>query len=222
MYRFKKSLIALIGVLTLVGIVTVTVPHIGRGASGTSNNAPTSQTQNVNVVNTPTVNAQQSGTWNVGINGTPTVGLDEANNTVKIDSTNPLPVRNVDNPANQPYQKAFPFLIQQGSNFADQAFAVPVGKRLVIEYVSGQFEISTGQLPVVTIVTFINGEQFTHFVVLNRLGVSGGILDKFVIGQPLTLYADPQSTVAIALSRNAVDGIAQGSVAVSGHFVDVP
>ena len=73
MYRFKKSLIALIGVLTLTGIVTVALPHIGRGASGT--NAPTSQTQNVNVVNTPSVSAQQSGTWNVGINGTPSVNV---------------------------------------------------------------------------------------------------------------------------------------------------
>ena len=85
MYRFKKSLIALIGVLTLVVIVTVSMPHIGRGASGTGTNAPTSQTQNVNVVNTPTVTAQQSGSWNVGINGTPTVNVGNTTN-------NPIPI----------------------------------------------------------------------------------------------------------------------------------
>jgi hypothetical protein len=31
MYRFKRSLIPLIGVLALVGIMTVSLPHIGRG-----------------------------------------------------------------------------------------------------------------------------------------------------------------------------------------------
>jgi hypothetical protein len=74
---------ALMGVLTLVVIITVSMPHIGRGASGT--NAPTTQTQNVNVVNTPTVSAQQSGTWNVGINGTPTVNVASMPNS-------PLPI----------------------------------------------------------------------------------------------------------------------------------
>ena len=85
MYRFKKSLIALMGVLTLVVIVTVSMPHIGRGASGTGPNAPTAQTQNVNVVNTPTVSAQQNGIWNVGINGTPSVNVASMPNT-------PLPI----------------------------------------------------------------------------------------------------------------------------------
>jgi hypothetical protein len=73
------------GVLTLVVIVTVSMPHIGRGASGTGTNAPTSQTQNVNVVNTPTVSAQQNGIWNVGINGTPSVNVASMPNT-------PLPI----------------------------------------------------------------------------------------------------------------------------------
>jgi len=71
------------GVLTLVMIVTVSMPHIGRGASGA--NAPTSQTQNVNVVNTPTVSSQQNGIWNVGINGTPSVNVASMPNT-------PLPI----------------------------------------------------------------------------------------------------------------------------------
>ena len=114
MHKFRKSFIALIGVLLLFGIATVTRPHIGRGASGMTSSAPTSQTQNVNVVNTPTVSAQQSGTWNVGINGTPAVsvanfpsttnvGIDTSANTVRIDTANPLPVRDADNPARQPF-----------------------------------------------------------------------------------------------------------------------
>src|SRR5260370_37319893 len=53
---------ALIGVVTLIVVTTVLMPHMGYGSSGTGSNAPTSQTQNVNVVNTPAGNAQQSGT----------------------------------------------------------------------------------------------------------------------------------------------------------------
>jgi hypothetical protein len=138
MYRFKKSLIALIGVLTLVVIVNVSMPHIGRGASGA--NAPASQTQNVNVVNTPSVNAQQSGTWNVGISGTPVVGLDAGNNTVKfdavnntvkVDPTNPLSIRDVDNPARQPFRKSVFVSFPDGATFAaiNPGINPPAGKR---------------------------------------------------------------------------------------------
>src|SRR5215472_912712 len=107
MHEFKRSLTALIGILILVGIVTFALPRNARSANATSSSAPTTQTQNVNVVNTPTVTAQQSGPWNVGINGTPTVavsnfptttsvGIDGSANTVKVDTTNPLPVQDVD------------------------------------------------------------------------------------------------------------------------------
>src|SRR5262249_3830823 len=124
MYEFKRSMTALIGVLILVGIATIARPHTGRGASGTTAAAST-QTQNVNVVNTPTVNAQQSGVWNVGINGTPpvavsnfpattNVAIDSSANTVKIDTANPLPVRDVDNPARQPFQRNGDAIIADG------------------------------------------------------------------------------------------------------------
>ncbi len=119
MYRFKNSLIGLIGLLTLMVIITVTVPHIGRGAIGNGNNAPTSQTQNVNVVNTPAVNAQQSGTWNVGINGTPTVGFNSSANTVKIDPATTLAIRDADNAARQPFHAAANVNIPDGSTVAN-------------------------------------------------------------------------------------------------------
>jgi hypothetical protein len=77
MYEFKRSLVALLGILTLVGIAIVAFPHNGRSANGPNNNAPTAQTQNVNVVNTPGVSAQQTGPWNVGITGTPTVNAQQ-------------------------------------------------------------------------------------------------------------------------------------------------
>src|SRR5690348_3575206 len=145
MYKFRNGLAGLLGLLTLVVITTVTLPHIGRGALANTNNGPASQTQNVNVVNTPAVNALQSGTWNVGINGTPninvanmpTVGIDSAANTVKLDMTNALPVRNSEEPARTAFQAKSLADFADGVNdtLADIT-TVPAGKRLVIQHVS--------------------------------------------------------------------------------------
>jgi hypothetical protein len=192
------------GVLTLVVIVTVSMPHIGRGASGA--NAPTSQTQNVNVVNTPTVNAQQSGAWNVDIAGTPsvlvanfpattTVGIDGSANTVKIDTTNPLPVRDVDNPGRHPI--AASCTINNNQGFPCFVTTVPPGKRLVIEMVQLQLAASGLELTVVT-----NNTTITY--------------QFFEPSQLVRVYADPLSTVQVA------GGQAGTRAAISGYLVDLP
>jgi hypothetical protein len=234
MYRFKKSLIALTGVLTLVAIFTVAVPHIGRGASGTGNNAPTSQTQNVNVVNTPTINAQQSGTWNVGINGTPVVGLDAGNNTVKfdavnntvkVDPTNPLSVRDMDNPARQPFRKSVFVSLADGSTFnaINPGITPPVGKRLVIETISASGNVPSGQ----KFACSLNlTDEFAQpiFNLEMPLSLSGtfGPVDTFQGTTTTRMYVDPSDNVTFYAFRTAGTGAAGMRVNFSGYFVDVP
>jgi hypothetical protein len=75
MYKFKNSLIAMGGLAVIAVAAPLVMPFIGFGSNAASGNAPTSQAQNVNVVNTPTVSSQQNGTWNVGINGTAGVNV---------------------------------------------------------------------------------------------------------------------------------------------------
>jgi len=202
MYKFKSSLFGLLGVLTLVAIVTVAMPH--RGAGSTGGSAPTSQTQNVNVVNTPTVSAQQSGSWNVGINGTPTVtvsnfpatnnvGIDPAANTVKIDATNPLPVRDVDNPARHPF--AASCTINNNGGFPCTLTMVPPGKRLVIEMFQltangGELYVTVANTPIKY--TFLQSTQLVR------------------------VYADPLTTV------QAAGGAAGTVVTITGYLVDLP
>jgi hypothetical protein len=202
MYRFKSSLFGLLGVLTLVALVTVAMPN--RGAGGTGSSAPTSQTQNVNVVNTPTVSAQQSGPWNVGINGTPTVavtnfpdttnvGIDPAANTVKIDATNPLPVHDVDNPARHPFAAACTINNNVGNPCT--MTLVPPGKRLVIE----MFQLTT------------NGGELN--VTLNNTPM------KYTFSQSTQLvrvYADPLTTV------QAAGGVVGTIATITGYLVDLP
>ena len=90
MYKFKNSLIAFAGLAALAVVTPLLMPLIGLGSNATGLNAPTSQTQNVNVVNTPTVSAQQNGTWNVGINGTPTVNVSPNETVLAYDQTRTL------------------------------------------------------------------------------------------------------------------------------------
>jgi hypothetical protein len=236
MYRFKKSLIALTGVLTLVAIVTVAVPHIGRGASGTGSNAPTSQTQNVNVVNTPSVNAQQSGTWNVGINGTPVVGLDAGNNTVKfdavnntvkVDPANPLSVRDVDNPARQPYGNFRIINLNDGDGGNTTFFSeVPAGKRLVIEQISLDGYVPTGQIWQRAVIGVDRGNSTLTFdIEVKPRGpdpFSNGARDQFASSQQVRLYADAGSTPSFFVQRSNSAGTARMQMTISGYFVDVP
>jgi hypothetical protein len=92
MVRFRNSILTGIGLVVLFAVGTMTNPRNGYSSPGGTPGAPSAQTQNVNVVNTPGVIAQQAGVWNVGISGTPVVGVDPSNNTVKIDGNSTLKV----------------------------------------------------------------------------------------------------------------------------------
>jgi hypothetical protein len=227
MYEFKRSLIALTGVLILVGIATITRPLTGRGASGTGSSAPTSQTQNVNVVNTPTVNAQQSGTWNVGITGTPVVGLDGGNNTVKVDTTNPLPVRDVDNPARQPFQEHRTIYIADGtySNSVDFTM-VPANKREVIEFVSVLGLMPPGQSLRRVGIT-VGDNSLTYSIGFEPRGpcpnlIGNGLCSIFEGSQQVRLYQNAYHTPQFFGIRSDTAGTAQIDVEISGYFVDIP
>ena len=201
MNRFRNLIITAIGFSSLIAVGTITNPRVGYGSGGSSA-APTSQTQNVNVVNTPTVSAQQSGVWNVGITGTPSVGLDAANNTVKFDANNntvkidpgaPVPVRDADNPAGQPF--AASCVINNNMGFPCTLTNVPPGKRLVIE----MFQIggSGGELGVTT--------NNVHFVW------------HIQPGQHVRAYADAGTSVTAAGAPQA--GL---EADISGYLVNLP
>jgi len=243
MYRFKKSLIALIGVLTLVGVVTVAVPHIGRGASGTSS-APTAQTQNVKVVNTPGEPVPVQGTvapstgtlWNVGVVGTPSVAIsnlpsttnvaiDGSANTVKVDTSNPLAIRDVYNPARQPFRKSVFVSLPDGTTFAaiNPGLNPPVGKRLVIEAISASGNIPSGQKYACSLNITDEFAQvlFDLDLTLTLQGTFGPI-DTFQGNTKTKLYLEPSDNVAFDVFRTAGAGAAGIRVSFSGYFVDVP
>jgi hypothetical protein len=222
--KFKHPFVALGGLAAIAVGAPLLLPHIGFGSSAGRLTAPTNQPQNVNVVNTPTVGAQQSGTWNVGINGTPTVGLDVGNNTVKIDTASPLPVRDADEPARTAFQAMGSGDFDFGSNQTTiDLTTVPAGKRLVIQYVSATMRLPNGhKFTEVSLFTAFDGNGGVSLFLVPSLTASDANSDYFAASQPVFKYAGAGTLVTARLFRDSAGvGVSgAGIVAISGYLID--
>jgi hypothetical protein len=160
------------------------------------------------VTNTVPVTAQQSGVWTVGISGTPTVN-------VASSASSPVFVRNVND--------VQPFQLTSGSfsftaDSAHSSFTVPSNKRLVIEYVSGEVLVPTGQ-KVLDVFLLAAGDYGYMTLTVNGTDSSGH--DFATFSQPMTMYADAGSNVVLGAERSSTVGIASIQCMVSGYLVDV-
>lgn len=135
----------------------------------------------------------------------------------------PVPTRDVDNPAREPFQR---FLVEQLNDGEFSAgdrvsFSVPAGKRLVIEYVSLLSVVPTGQKLRVKIDAFAGGHG-SHQLTLSGEGSFQGGRDDYKASHLTRIYADPGTDVFIRVARNSTSGIAGINASVSGYLVDVP
>jgi len=225
-YKFKESLIAVIGLVSLVAIATVITPHLIYGSSGPTPFAAPSQTQNVNVVNTPTVNAQQSANWNVGI--------DAAHNIVTVDDSNPISVREMNIPAWQPYQVAANISLNAAEATKTVFVDVPVGKIFVIEFASVVGCVPSGQtLQIAQVLTSgpgqVAGDPPGAFAASYEVPITARGTDAFACGdkfagsQPTPLYVRPGlGQLRFFVQRSASANSALITMTVSGHLVDTP
>jgi len=148
----------------------------------------------------------------------------------------PVPVYDVNNPAFQPFQIYRSFSLGAGIYVNSFNFEVPEGKRLVIEYVSADVEIPSGQKFYAYIQTIINvpsgfntanhnlvphftGSFYTPFLRVYK--------DVFSIGHVVRLYADPISSpifhsVTFTLNRFSNSGVAEVRASISGYLIDMP
>ena len=146
------------------------VPVTGSIAvTGTSNvnvtNASIPVTGSVNVTNasipvTGAVSAAQAGTWNVGLVGTPTV--------IVVDPSTQMPYSN-----------------HSTCGTESNPCAVPAGKRLVIEYVSGVFTSSAN--PTNNTVMIVNGAAEHDFV---GYAITGSVPGLFAFSTPMKMVLD--------------------------------
>lgn len=196
MYKFKKSLIGLIGLVSLVAIATAITPHLSYGSSGPTAAAPTAQTQNVNVVNTPTVNAQQSGTW---------------------------VVRDVDNPARQHIEATINVNLFDGQPVGLSTLAtVPAGKTLVVEYISIDGRLTNQRLVSTRVGAFMQDQDLgkSHFLTLTNEGADQFGRQVFTASQSMRLYFLQGTDVVVTSERNSVDGFGFVTVTLSGYLVN--
>lgn len=155
-------------------------------------------TQNVNIINTPTV-------------------------TVANPPANPVAVRDVNNPAFQPFQKFMIGSVNDGElSIAFDILTVPAGKRAVIETVTVQNSSPLGQKSRTYIITIVGGETGYHAIVLTPQGPLG-TLEELSATTSIRLYADPGTVIRGFFDRSGYPtGIAGANVQISGYYVNVP
>jgi hypothetical protein len=167
----------------------------------------------VNIVNPVPLPVSGTVTGNVGVTGT--VGLASGasvrvNNTV----TDPVRVRNV-NDAIQPFQATVSCPNTFGA-CAIGMYVVPMGKRAVIEYVSGKAE-GSGSFDVdPDLQTMTGGVTAQH-----ELTSSTAPRGTSTWGQQIRMYADPGSNIGAGVFTNPPTSVSF-TFTISGYLVDVP
>ncbi|MCK9688955.1 hypothetical protein [Scleromatobacter humisilvae] len=122
------------------------------------------------------------------------------------------------------YDDAAPFSqrldITMTGGFGSGSFTVPAGVRLVIDYISADIGCIPGGNVLFDVATYLNGAEVeSHLPVFNN----GVILGQQVysVSAQTRIYADPNSTVTIALLGPSTGG--GGSITgVYGHVVPAP
>ena len=103
------------------------------------------------------------------------------------------------------------------SGFGSGTFTVPVGVRLVIDYISADLACAPGGSMLFDVATYLNGAEVESHLPLFNNGVVLG-QQVFSVSSMTRIYADPNTTVTIALLGPS-SGSAGSIVGVYGHFV---
>ncbi len=136
--------------------------------------------------------------------------------------TSPVPIRDVDNPARQPFQWPFAWFVAPGlAGEFSPSITVPAGKCLVIETVSAQAVADVSTFMRLRILTTANGQLVAHFIDVENRGTAGGLIN-FHGTHAVRIYADPGTTVRFGAGRGDTSGYVDVNAAISGYFVDVP
>ena len=181
----------------------------------TSSPAPAQSSVPVTVVNTTAspVPTAAVGTTLVAIRGTPTV-------TVGNSLTSPVQVHNV-NDATTPFEERLVFNIDPGNQQNHGSFAVPTGKRLVIEHISANTTGPSGQKFIAGLTTEVTGGGGLNWLVLQFQGtfpLGTGPVDVFTLSQSMHVYTE--SPPIFIVTRTDITGSATADATISGYLVN--
>ena len=140
--------------------------------------------------------------------------------TVTNTPANPVPTKDVDTPAKQPFQEEVVATLASGPDGA-VITTVPAGKRLVIETITSNSRIDISGVAVSPqLLLTVNNRTVTHIIGLNSIGQNATI-SFWTATHGVRLYADPSTEVHVAC-RAIINANQFCDVTISGYFVDVP
>lgn len=145
---------------------------------------------------------------------------------VSNDAANPVPMVEQKPTAGDPGRSAFAYFesSEWGNSSSPHAeFTVPAGKRLVIESVSVQADLPTGQnMLSAAVQAQVNGKLQDYFMAPTFTGLERLNLNRnYVASQQTTLYADAGTTVSVFAIRDSIaTGGGHFNVSVQGHLID--
>ena len=212
---------------------TMAVFSLASAASAAQPTAPTNTTQNVNVVNTPTVNVGTLPAVNIGntpavtLSGTPTVNIGtmpavslSGTPSVTIGNTSlqPVPVKE---PVYEILDLPFDLPFSAGATFAPvtASLLVAAGKRLVIENVSTVCQFSEVNAAYFEIMVTTNGvTKRLAFFPTTAVPMANGAQTTTVSTTPIRLNVDQGSFVAFDGVRNVGGAAAACKATILGYY----
>jgi hypothetical protein len=131
----------------------------------------------------------------------------------------PIPVSDVNAPFEQPFQIELNFNFDPNHTGGGSSFVVPAGKRLIIEFVSGNIYLEQGKAVDFSLATNVSGTTAHHRLLLNELWPSGTYSISYNVSQNVKIYADPLAEVLVYVN-NTEGGEGSVFVSISGYLVD--
>jgi hypothetical protein len=203
--------------VALAGTPTVSVAQLPPVALAGTPAVSVAQLPPVALAGTPTVAVAQLPP--VSISGQPSVNVASMPQVqLANDTNNPLWVRNLDEPARQPFQQTIFTQFASGDPFSqDVAVTIPAGATLVVEFVSAVGVMPAGQ----SLRIHIETPNTTHYLLASRQGVTAGNpnTEDFVASQQLRLYFTKNDPLTIKCARaDSTTGTGYAYVTLSGYL----
>ncbi|WP_347987789.1 hypothetical protein [Methylomonas sp. AM2-LC] len=129
----------------------------------------------------------------------------------------PKPVLVANSEDQNPFAIRLDMVINSG--FSSSTFSVPAGQRLVIDYISADAGISsTSKSVLFDVATIVGGHEVEAHLPMTTVGQLLG-QTVLAVSSPVKIFADPGSTVTIAILSDSTSGGL--IVGVFGHLVPV-
>ena len=112
------------------------------------------------------------------------------------------------------------------------SFAVPAGKRLVIEYFNATTDVKTGNNTMFHITTRIlpassRQDSIIQLPAIRQVPTILSGVQRFFVSERILCYADPNTNVEVTMFRGMPPGTTttlgqHGNVQLAGYMIDVP